>query len=91
MPTTSAANTMAIQPMSSAIAWVPVVVAHTDASASTAPTDRSMPPPVMTNVMPTDTTPMTEASRRIVIMLSTLVNRSPAVMAPTTHSDRRGR
>ena len=51
-PTTTAVNTMAIQPMSSAIACVPVVVAHTDASARIAPTDRSMPPPVITKVMP---------------------------------------
>ncbi len=78
-PTTTAANTIAIQPMSSAIAWVPVVVAQTDASATIAPTDRSMPPPVMTKVMPTATTPRTAARRRIVTMLSVLANRSPLV------------
>ena len=51
-----------------------------------APTDRSMPPPPMTKVIPTLTTPMTEASRRIVIMLSTLAKRSPAVMTPTAQT-----
>ena len=35
---------------------------------------------MMTNVMPTLTTPMTEASRRMVSALSTLANRSPAVI-----------
>ena len=54
-----------------------------------APTDRSMPPPPMTNVIPTLTTPMTEASRRMVIALSTLAKRSPAVMTPTMHSSSR--
>ena len=48
-----------------------------------APTDRSIPPPVITNVMPTDTTPMTAASRRIVSALSTLANCWPAVAIPT--------
>ena len=41
------------------------VVDQTDASATIAPTDRSMPPPVITKVIPTDTTPMTAASRRM--------------------------
>ena len=40
------------------MACVAKVVAHTDASARIAPTDRSMPPPVITNVMPMLTTPM---------------------------------
>ena len=69
---------MTIQWVSSAIVWVASVVAQTEASATIAPTERSMPPPVMTKVMPMLTTPMTEASRRIVSMLSTLANRSPA-------------
>jgi hypothetical protein len=59
------------------------VVDHTDASATIAPTDRSIPPPVITNVMPTDTTPMTAASRRMVSALSTLANCCPAVATPT--------
>ena len=42
-----------------------------------------MPPPVMTKVMPMLTTPTMAARRRIVIALSTLANRSPAVNAPT--------
>ena len=57
---------MTIQWTSSAICWVASVVAHTEDSATSAPTERSMPPPMITNVMPTLTTPMTEASRRIV-------------------------
>ena len=59
------------------------MVAHTDDSATIAPTDRSMPPPVITNVMPTETTPITAASRRIVSALSMLANCSPAVATPT--------
>ena len=82
-PTASAANTMTIQWMSSAMVCVATVVHHTDASATMAPTDRSMPPPMMTNVMPTLTTPMTDASRRIVSMLSMSAKRSPAVTTPT--------
>ena len=56
----SAVNTMTIQWKSSAIGWVASVVAQTDASATIAPTDRSMPPPMITKVMPTLTTPMTD-------------------------------
>ena len=62
------------------------MVAQTEPAPTTAPTDRSMPPPVMTNVMPMVTTPITDASRRIVSTLSVLANRSPAVMTPTMHS-----
>ena len=62
------------------------MVAHTEASPTTAPTDRSMPPAVMTKVMPMETTPITEASRRMVSTLSVLANRSPAVMMPTRQS-----
>jgi hypothetical protein len=54
-----------------------------------APTDRSMPPPVMTKVMPMLTTPMTDARRRIVSMLSMLAKRSPAVATPTMISSTR--
>ena len=84
-PTASAVNTMRIQWTSAAMVWVARVVAQTLERATIAPTDRSMPPPPMTKVIPTLTTPMTEARRRIVIMLSTLAKRSPAVMTPTTH------
>ena len=58
---------------------------QTEASATIAPTDRSMPPPVITKVMPIETTPITEASRRMVSTLSTLANCSPAVAMPTRH------
>src|SRR5674476_1471282 len=75
-----------IQCVSSARVCVASVVAHTDASPRTEPTDRSIPPPVITNVMPMLSTPITAASRRIVMTLSTLANRSPAVLTPTTHS-----
>ena len=60
-PTASAAKTMRVQCVSSAMSWVATVVDQTEASATIAPTDRSMPPPVMTKVMPIATTPMTEA------------------------------
>ena len=79
-------NTMTIQWKSSAIAWVATVVAQTDERATMAPTDRSMPPPQMTKVMPTPMTPITEASRRIVMALSNEPKRSPAVARPTTQS-----
>ena len=59
------------------------VDAQTDERATSAPTDRSMPPPMITKVMPTLTTPITDASRRIVRTLSTEANRSPAVATPT--------
>ena len=52
----------------------------------TDPTDRSIPPAMMTSVMPMLMTPMIEAWRRIVRRLLTLVNVSPAVTAPTITS-----
>ena len=61
--------------MSSAIVWVATVVHQTDESATIAPTERSMPPPMITNVMPMLTTPIVAASRRIVRALS--VEREP--------------
>ena len=84
-PTSNAVVTITIQWKSSAICSVPLVVAQTDASASTAPTDRSMPPPVITKVIPIETTPRVAASRRMVSTLSVEANRSPAVMVPTMH------
>ena len=80
---------MISQCTSLASSWVPDVVAQTDANPTTAPTDRSMPPAVMTNVMPMDTTPMTDARRRMVSTFSVLANRSPAVIMPTRHSNTR--
>ena len=74
---------MTIQCVSSAIVCVAKVVAQTEERATIAPTDRSMPPPMITNVMPMLTTPTIEASRRIVTIVSTLAKRSPAVMTPT--------
>ena len=56
------------------------MVHHTEASAAIAPTDRSMPPPMITNVIPMLTTPITDASRRMVSALSMLANCSPAVI-----------
>ena len=78
-PTARAQATMTIQPYRSAICCVASVVAHTDARPRTEPTDRSMPPAVMTKVMPMLTTPTTEAALRITTMLSRLANRLPAV------------
>ena len=45
------------RPVACVAAWSPTP----PASATSAPTDRSMPPPMITNVMPTVTTPMAEA------------------------------
>lgn len=56
-PTITAVKRMPANPYS----WVASVVAQTDASATIAPTDRSIPPLVITNVIPTVTTPMTDA------------------------------
>ncbi len=77
---------MTIQWVFSAMVWVARVVAHTEERATIAPTDRSIPPPEMTKVIPMLTTPMTEANRRIVRMLSKLANRSPPVATPTMKS-----
>ncbi len=55
----------------------------------TEPTDRSMPPPMMTKVMPTVMTPMTEACVRIVTMLSRVGNVSGWVIQPITNSTMR--
>src|SRR5690606_7015364 len=52
----------------------------------TEPMDRSMPPVVMTKVMPMASTPAAAASRRMVMTLSMEANRSPAVIRPTRHS-----
>ncbi len=57
----------------------------------TEPTERSMPPAVMTKVMPMLMTPMIEAKRMIVRMFSTFMNRSPAVIAPTTIEEEQAR
>ena len=65
------------------------VVHHTEASATIDPTDRSMPPPMITKVIPTLTTPMTADNRRMVNRLSVEANRSPAVPRPTAHSTSR--
>src|SRR3954449_4164732 len=76
-PTSRAVTTMTIQCTFCANCWVARVVAQTEARATIAPTDRSMPPPMITKVMPTLTTPMTAASRRIVSRLSKSANRWP--------------
>jgi hypothetical protein len=54
VPTTIAVNTMPVGP-NACVAWV---VHQTLVSATSAPTDRSMPPPMMTNVMPMAITPI---------------------------------
>ncbi len=85
-PTARAAKTMAAQPKLLAIAWVARVVHQTEDRAKIAPTDRSMPPPVTTKVMPTLTTPITAASRRMVKTLLMSAKRSPAVITPAMQS-----
>ena len=77
---------MTSQVVEFARAWVASVVHHTELRARMAPTDRSMPPPVITKVMPTLTTPITAANRRMVSTLFGSANRSPAVTTPTTQS-----
>ena len=77
---------MTTQWKSCAMVCVASVEAHTEDSPMTEPTDRSMPPPVMTKVIPMLITPTIEASRRMVSRLSMLANRSPAVMTPKMHS-----
>ena len=61
-PTASAVKIMPPAPK----LWVATVVHQTPASAMIAPTDRSMPPPMITKVMPTVTTPIADACCRIV-------------------------
>ena len=81
-PTSTAVKRMPAKPYS----WVATVVAHTEERATIAPTDRSMPPQVMTKVMPTVTTPMTEAWVRTSWRLRVSRNSSGLVMPPTTIS-----
>src|SRR5690606_2499686 len=80
-PTASAQMTMTTHPYD----WVASVVAQPDARSRTEPTYRSMPPVVMTNVMPMATTPRTDPRLRMVMRLLRLRNRSPPVAKPTTH------
>lgn len=77
-PTITEVKRMPMNPNS----WVATVVAHTEASATIAPTDRSMPPETMTKVMPTVTTPMTEAWVRTSWRLRVSRNWSGLVMPP---------
>ncbi len=78
-PTINAVKRMPAKPYS----WVATVVAHTEARATIAPTDRSMPPEMMTKVMPTVTTPTTEAWVRTSCRLRVSRNSSGLVMPPT--------
>ena len=52
---------MTHQVVSWAISWVASVVHQTEDRARIAPTDRSMPPPMITKVIPMLTTPMVAA------------------------------
>ena len=88
-PTSTATSTITVQWFPRARDWVARVVAQTEDRATIAPTERSIPPPVITNVMPTETTPITAASRRMVSALSMLANCSPAVATPTRQSANR--
>src|ERR671930_603818 len=80
-PTANAQNTITTGPND----WVATVVDHTEASAITFPTDRSIPPPMITNVTPTVSTPMIDAEVRIVSRFDPVRNVS-AVLTPTTPS-----
>ena len=71
-----------------AASWTLARLATTVVRPMTEPTERSMPPAVMTKVTPMLITPMIEAYRRMVSMFSRLRNRSPLVAAPTTNEQR---
>ncbi len=81
-PTSTAVKRIPAKPYS----WVATVVAHTEARATMAPTDRSMPPEVMTKVMPTVTTPITDAWVRTSWRLRVSRNSSGLVTPPMTTS-----
>ena len=59
------------------------MVAHTEDRATSAPTDRSMPPPMMTKVIPTVTTPMIDALTRMFSRLLRVRNAPSVVATPT--------
>src|SRR4030095_13911274 len=69
------------------------VVHHTVARARSAPTDRSMPPPIITNVIPIVTTPIADARLSTVSSLAQNLagsrKMSGRVIAPMTSSARR--
>ncbi len=83
-PTATATSTITSQVLCDAAACTLASVATTVVSPITDPTERSMPPAVITNVMPMLMTPMIEAKRMMVRKLLTLVKRSPALIAPTS-------
>ena len=56
--------------------WDPYAASTAD-RANREPTDRSIPPPMMTKVMPTATRPRNELASRMFRRLSTLANRVP--------------
>ena len=76
MPIASAPSTNATLPESAS--WPPA----TAAAATIEPTDRSMPPVAITNVMPIASTPTTLAWRRTLSMLSEVRNASGSRIAP---------
>ena len=67
--------------------WEPYA-ARTADSASSEPTERSIPPPMMTNVMPTAIRPRNELASRMFRKLSTLANRVPNTSDAMTVTDR---
>src|SRR6476659_8836800 len=82
IPTNNATTTINHQVVLPASSWLATVVDHTEHNATCEPTDRSMPPPMITNVMPMDSTPVTTASVSTVRMLDAVPNRAPAVTMP---------
>jgi hypothetical protein len=80
--TAIAANTIPRNPYD----WLATVVHQTEASARIAPTLRSMPPAMITNVIPTVTTPITDAVVRMLSMLFQVRNSPGAVAVPTIAS-----
>ena len=77
MPMASAPRMNATLPESAS--WPPA----TAAAATIEPTERSMPPVAITNVMPIASTPTTEAWRRTLSMLSEVRKVSGSRIAPT--------
>src|SRR6185312_14274537 len=82
MPTSNATTTISHQVVFPASSWVATVVDHTEHNATCEPTDRSMPPPMITNVIPMDNTPVTTARVSTVRRFEAVPNRAPAVTIP---------
>ena len=59
--------------------WIDIIEKQTATKANTLPTDRSIPPAIITNVMPQARIPYTEACRKVAVWVSTLKNAPSAL------------